>query len=147
MVQIGLVLFLYSCIPPYGFKPPFDNSRYVLPKAQGDPSKLLTLLGEYTYNLDEQKPTDTHLALLYKYSPDAYYILKISEEYLQDEIKIGGFQYAQAKNSENEGKTITTLQDGTKIEKIRRGKGYRRWIDYDKSFDDQVKSRVSSKQA
>jgi len=119
-------------------------SGYAIPRAEGDPDRILKILEEEKYKLDAKKPGDPLLLLLYKYSPDAYYIIRISEDCLQNEIKIGGYPYAMASAYGDSGKSITTLSDGTKIEKIRRGKGYKRWIDYDKPFDEQVKSLATA---
>jgi len=107
---------------------------------KADSYELLNIIQNETFTVKTDKPGDPLLAILWKYSPEAYFLVKVTGEYLHGDIKIGNSTVIK----QGTKKKNYTGTDGTRKEIILSGTGFFAWIDMNKPFPEQIKDISSA---
>lgn len=135
LLLLGM-LFAWGCFPEprimdYRTRPASDNPADTTPV---DPYRPLGLIKDDTVRITPAPPRDPLLVLLKKYSPDAYTLVRRTEQMLGT-IRIGR---GYAIMGQGEGTRTITMNGVTTTTKLT-NKGFRKWISPNDSFDKQFK--------
>ncbi len=134
-----LVLFLFSCAPAKSTRTA-DYSHAAIKSRSVDEIRDMIISKKIELELPKKDP-DPLLAILQKYSPDSYHLVKLTALMDVDvEIKVGKDVIMRPRSS---GKQITTIGDKT-VEVELKGKAFHKWIGQNKSLQDQIKDFPSA---
>ena len=111
------------------------RSRYRMTRHTTNPYSLLRYIKDVQISDNETVPNDPLLVILKKYSPDAYYLVQRMENYPMT-IRIGNIIIKT--EIAGTAQRINTSPDGKRTVKVLTGKGFRKWINEEKPFLDQI---------
>ncbi len=104
---------------------------------QVNPDDLIKFMEHEKYDDRTGEPADPLLKILYKYSPDAYFIVTRNEDYHNSDIMVGD-KFLRINKRLETGRITVNHADGKKSEKIIKAKGWKIYIETDKPFLNQV---------